>query len=32
MEKGQVLKDLPTDVLMSIQSDLLGEPDYLKIK
>ena len=28
MEKGQVLKDLPADVLMHIQSYFLGEPDY----
>jgi len=32
MEKGQVLKDLPTDVLMNIQSYFLGEPDSLKKK
>ena len=32
MEKGQVLSDLPADVLLNIVSFLLGEPDYLKIK
>ena len=32
MDKGQMLKDLPTDILLKIQSYLLGEPDYLKIK
>ena len=30
MEKGQVLKDLPADVLMHIQSYFLGEPDFKK--
>ena len=32
MEKGQVLSDLPADVLLNIVSFLLGEPDYLKLK
>jgi len=32
MDKGQMLKDLPTDIILKIQSYLLGEPDYLKIK
>ena len=32
MDKGQMLKDLPADILLKIQSYLLGEPDYLKIK
>ena len=27
-----MLKDLPTEVIMNIQSFLLGEPDYLKFK
>ena len=27
-----MLKDLPTDILLKIQSYLLGEPDYIKIK
>ena len=27
-----MLKDLPADVLLNIQSFLLGEPDYLKLK
>ena len=27
-----MLKDLPTEVIMNIQSFLLGEPDYLKLK
>ena len=32
MEKGQMLKDLPTEVIMNIQSYLLGRPEDLRIK
>ena len=32
MEKGQMLKDLPTEVIMNIQSYLMGRPEDLRIK
>ena len=32
MEKGQMLKDLPTEVFMNIQSYLLGRPEDLRKK
>ena len=32
MSEGQMLKNMPTEVIMNIQSFLLGEPRSLKIK
>ena len=32
MDKGQMMRDLPTDIILNIQSFLLGEPHLYKIK